>query len=96
VLEIDPELIWRLRVGTWSIISEARRSVINRLFSSVHVTPSLSTQSPVYLPAWLPKRLELASVHISLNASEAQQGTAGRLNAPRVCGHIMATSWQHH
>lgn len=38
------------------------------------------------------ERGELASVHISLSPSEAQQGTAGRLNAAEVCGHIMATS----
>lgn len=31
VLKIDPELILRLKVRTWSIISSANRSVINRL-----------------------------------------------------------------
>lgn len=92
VLKIDRELILRLRVKAQSMISVASRSAINRFFSSVHVMSSLSTQSPVYLPAWLPKRdWSLRQCTYPTTPVKRNRGQQGGL-MQSVCGHIMATS----
>lgn len=86
--KIDPDFILRLRDRIQSVISLAGRSVINKLFHLV--LPQLTITS-LFTCMAAQERLELASVHISHGPIEAQQGTAGRFNAPSVCGHIMAT-----
>lgn len=84
--QIDPEL---RESRDRALSALAGRSVINRLFSFVHVTPSLSTQSPAYLPARLPReRRACVSAHIP----RPQWSTTGDSRGGLMQRDIVATS----
>lgn len=74
------------RRAQWSIRSSDKHIFIIH----ANVLLPLSSHSQVYLPARSPRR-EQDLRQCSDPPGETQQGTAGRFNAPSVCGHIMAT-----
>lgn len=81
VSEIDPELIFSLRVGAEH----------HRVGWLILLCTSLSTQSPLYLPAWLPRREHSLRQCTDPSAPvKHNRGRRGGFNALTVC------VWTHH